>query len=98
MAKKDLRAVNTNLSQLARGMPAQKPRGQGGTKPVAPEVSVVPGDLMSQFTLKMRASLHKELARLAFEKDMTMRGFIMNALKENGLNVIEEDLIDRRRK
>ena len=45
-----------------------------------------------------RASLHKELARLAFEKDMTMRGLIMNALKEKGLNVTEEDLIDRRRK
>ncbi len=53
---------------------------------------------MSQFTLKMRASLHRELARLAFDSNMTMRGFIMNALKSKGLSVTKADLVDRRRR
>ena len=93
MAKKDLSSVNTDLSALARGMPTQKPPVEAGSK-----LPVIPGEPTSQFTLKMRASLHKELARLAFEKDMTMRGFIMEALKGRGLNVTEDDLIDRRRR
>ena len=52
----------------------------------------------SQFTLKMRRSLHRELARLAFEAEMTMRGFIMKALKDKGLKVTQADLVDRRRR
>lgn len=56
------------------------------------------GEGSSQVTLKMRESLHRELARLAFDADMTMRGFIMNALKSKGLSVRKEDLVDRRRK
>ena len=55
-------------------------------------------ETMRQFTLKMRTSLHRELARLAFEADMTMRGFIMNALKRKGLSVTKADLVDRRRR
>jgi len=98
VAKKDLKSVNMNLSALARGMPTQKTTGEGAVKTETAKPPVIPGEAISQFTLKMRASLHKELARLAFEKDMTMRGFIMNALKEKGLSVSEEDLIDRRRK
>jgi hypothetical protein len=53
---------------------------------------------MSQFTLKMRESLHRELARMAFDSNMTMRGFIMNALKGKGLSVTKTDLVDRRRR
>lgn len=53
---------------------------------------------MSQFTLKMRESLHRELARLALDAGMTMRGYIMNALKSKGLSVTEADLIDRRKR
>jgi hypothetical protein len=52
----------------------------------------------SQFTLQMRESLHRELARKAFESGMTMRGYIMNALKKSGLKVTDADLIDRRRR
>ena len=51
-----------------------------------------------QFTLKMRESLHRELARLAFDARMTMRGFIMRALREKGLKVDDRDLVDRRRR
>ncbi len=52
----------------------------------------------SQVTLQMRQSLHRELTRKAFESDMTMRGFIMRALKKMGLNVTDADLVDRRRR
>jgi hypothetical protein len=46
----------------------------------------------------MRESLHRELARNAFNSGMTMRGYIMRALKQNGLNVTEADLVDGRKK
>ena len=52
----------------------------------------------SQFTLQMRESLRKELALKALESGMTMRGFIMRALRKSGLKVTEQDLVDRRRR
>ena len=52
---------------------------------------------ISQVTIKMRASLHRELARKAFNSGMTMRGYIMRALKQAGLGVTEADLIDGRK-
>ena len=55
-------------------------------------------DRQSQFTLQMRESLHRELARKALDSGMTMRGFIMNALRTSGLKVTETDLVDRRRR
>ncbi|MFV2089368.1 MAG: hypothetical protein ACC642_01820 [Pseudomonadales bacterium] len=57
-----------------------------------------PPEPISQFTLKLRESLHRELARKAFNSGMTMRGFIMSALKKAGLNVTDVDLVDRRRR
>lgn len=67
-------------------------KGPARTEPVAEQESV------SQFTLKLRASLHRELTVLAFNSGMTMRGFVMNALKQQGLNVADDDLIDRRKR
>lgn len=52
---------------------------------------------VSQVTIKMRESLHRELARKAFTSGMTMRGFIMQALKQAGLGVTEADLVDGRK-
>jgi len=46
----------------------------------------------------MRETLHRELARKAFESGMTMRGYIMNALRKSGLKVTKADLVDRRRR
>ena len=56
------------------------------------------GERQSQVTLQMRESLHKELARKAFDSGMTMRGYIMNALRKSGLKVTDADLVDRRRR
>ena len=36
--------------------------------------------------------------RKAFESGMTMRGFILNALRNSGLKVTDADLVDRRRR
>ena len=44
----------------------------------------------------MRKELRKQLTRLASDDDMTMRAFVLNALKEKGLSV-REDLVDLRK-
>jgi hypothetical protein len=37
---------------------------------------------LTQFSLSLRKSLRKQLGRLADDADMTMRAFVLNALKE----------------
>ena len=64
-------------------------------QPKAPRKSE---EALSQVTLKMRESLHRELARKAFNSGMTIRGYIMRALQQTGLGVTESDLVDRRRR
>ena len=64
------------------------------SNPPAPD----PSERLSQVTLQMRRSLHRELARKAFDSGMTMRGYIMRALQKAGLDVTDADLIDRRRR
>ena len=72
----------------------RQPRAPGPRSALAPER----GERQSQVTLQMRESLHNELVRKAFDSGMTMRGYIMRALKRSGLNVTEADLVDRRRR
>jgi len=51
----------------------------------------------AQYLLKMRHEQRKQLSRLAMMEDMTIRGFILAALRDKGLEVSEEDMIDLRR-
>ncbi len=44
------------------------------------------------------ASVEVDLAQLAVNADMTMRAFVLMALKEKGLSVLDEDLADRRKR
>ncbi len=37
---------------------------------------------MIQCPFGMRRSLHREMSRVAFDADMTMRAFVLNALKK----------------
>jgi hypothetical protein len=74
--------------------PAEQP---GPKRPKAPLMSEK-SERQSQVTLQMRESLHRELTRKAFDSGMTLRGYIMNALKKSGLKVTDADLIDRRRR
>ncbi len=50
-----------------------------------------------QFSFTLRKSLRKELATKANECDMTMRSYILLALRDKGLDVTDRDLLDRRK-
>ena len=111
MGKKDLASVTTDLSALASMMPTQRPVTPLAASPAvvpaaaepAPQ-SVVPlrpkpvkREETIQFSLSLRKSLRKQLASLAADADMTMRAFVLNALKAKGLSVRDEDLADLRK-
>jgi len=105
MGKKDLASVTTDLSALASMMPTQRPALAVAPPPAqAPRPTPVKAqeerareEPTIQFSLSMRKELRKQLARLASEADMTMRAFVLNALKEKGLSVRDDDLIDLRK-
>jgi hypothetical protein len=96
MMKKDLRSVAASLSQVASPLPTQK---------VAPVVAATadvpaaqPAEPIVQFSFGLRKTQRRELQRMAADADMTMRAYILSALKEKGLTVTREDLLDLRRK
>lgn len=91
MAKKDLANVTADLSALAAVMPTQRPT-LTVVAPPAPQ-----GDPVIQFSLSLRKGLRKQLARLADDADMTMRAFVLDALKGRGLDVRDDDLADLRK-
>jgi hypothetical protein len=93
MSKKDLASVTTDLSALAQIMPTQR---RAVPESPAPR-SVAPAEEVIQFSLSLRKGLHKQLARLADDADMTMRAFVLDALKAKGLDVRAEDLADPRK-
>ena len=93
MAKKDLQSVTANLSGLAATLPTQKPVTPHNVGPVP----VRTAEKLVQFSLSMRPELRKQLDRLAADADMTMRAFVLHALKEKGLDVRDEDLVDLRK-
>jgi hypothetical protein len=93
MSKKDLASVTADLSALASTMPTQRP-----TASEPPMLRIVPpAEEVIQFSLSLRKGLRKQLARLADEADMTMRAFVLDALKAKGLDVREDDLADLRK-
>jgi hypothetical protein len=96
MSKKDLSSLTGDLSALAAGVPTQRPVVAPGAPPPAPARSE-PGEPVIQFSLSLRKSLRKQLARLADDADMTMRAFVLDALKARGLDVRADDLTDLRK-
>jgi hypothetical protein len=93
MSKKDLASVSTDLSALAQMMPTQRP---AASEPPVLRV-VAPAEEVIQFSFSLRKGLRKQLARLADDADMTMRAFVLDALKAKGLDVQPEDLVDLRK-
>jgi hypothetical protein len=93
MSKKDLASVTADLSALAQTMPTQRPKA---SEPPALRI-VAPAEEVIQFSLSLRKGLRKQLARLADEADMTMRAFVLDALKAKGLDVRDDDLADLRK-
>jgi hypothetical protein len=92
MAKKDLGAVGA-LAPLAKEYPTQR----AASEPLKTSRRAGEGEPILQFSLSLRKSLRKQLMRLASDADMTMRAFVLNALKDKGLEVQPEDLLDLRR-
>ena len=76
---------------------ARKPDKPKAKRPKSPLMSER-GERQSQVTLQLRESLHRELTRRAFDSGMTLRGYILNALRKSGLKVTDADLVDRRRR
>lgn len=93
MTKKDLSKLQTDLSALAGTMPTQRTAPARAGKLVKP----VFDEEISQFSFGLRKSLRKQLSQLAMAEDVTMRAFVLNALKEKGLDVTDEDLLDLRK-
>jgi hypothetical protein len=94
MSKKDLASVTADLSALAQMMPTQR---LVVSEPPALRVVASPAEEVIQFSLSLRKALRKQLARLADEADMTMRAFVLDALKAKGLDVRSDDLMDLRK-
>ena len=99
MSKKDLASVTTDLTALASSMPTQRPSSQVRAMPDATVIDLPKREEeeVTQFSLGLRKELRKQLARMADDADMTMRAFVLNALKEKGLHVRDDDLLDRRK-
>lgn len=107
MSKKDLASVTADLSALASMMPTQRSvtaaPATAASEPPALKVVAPPkpeaaeDEKVMQFSLSLRKGLRKQLARLADDADMTMRAFVLNALKAKGLAVRDDDLIDLRK-
>lgn len=94
--KKNLQSVAASLSAVAAQLPTQNVQ-PAAARP-APVEAFPPAEPIVQFSFGLRKSQRRELQRLAADSDMTMRAFILSALREKGLNVTEEDLLDLRRK
>ena len=97
MTKKDLQRVQADLAALAEPLPTQNVGARGAVNR-HPTAGIGEGEEVIQFSLSLRKSLRKELAQLAAEADMTMRAFVLSALKEKGLKVSDDDLVDLRKR
>jgi hypothetical protein len=93
MNRKNLAQVQADLSALAEGLPSQHVESARSAK----QPRATPKEEVIQFSLTLRRSLRKELARLAGDADMTMRAFVLLALRDKGLSVTDEDLADLRK-
>jgi len=53
---------------------------------------------IEQYSLAMRSGMRRDIAKLAVNADMTIRAFILDALRAKGLKVDEADLVDQRKR
>lgn len=101
---KDFGSVAEALQGVAEETPSihRTPReikkGEGGDKQPPAKAPAIDIEPIVSFPLKMRESLRDELAQQATAGGMTMRGFVMQALRDAGLSVTDSDLVDRRKR
>ncbi len=93
MAKKNMQSIVTALTPVAEELPTQNVQRQQSAKTKAAGFN----EPVVQFGFGLRKSLRKQLGRLADDADMTMRSFVLGALKEKGLEVTDDDLLDLRK-
>ena len=102
VTRKNLKNLQTNLASLAATLPTQRaPAPEAPTTPARVRENKAKRDEREsevQFSFSMPASVRKALAIKAVEADMTMRGFILSALREQGIDVADEVISDARRK
>ena len=94
MKKKNMQSIVTALTPMAGTLPTQRPQPvQAAPKPALASVS----EPLVQFSFSLRKSQRKQLARLASDEDVPMRAFVLEALREKGLDVTDDDLRDLRK-
>ena len=84
--------VTTEKSTTGNTAQSRTPEAQ------TPTIAQSPDDEIIQVNVSMRKRLRRELNALSNDADMTVRAFVLNALKEKGLSVEAEDLVDLRKK
>jgi len=95
MSKKNMQSIVTALTPMAGSLPTQRPQPTTVDTPPRSKSSSI--DPQVQFSFNLRKNLRKQLLRMADDEDMTMRSFILEALREKGLDVTDEDLRDLRK-
>jgi len=85
------RLPTQNVTPSPLKQPAEKKAKQPTPKPAASTERRV------QLKLNVRESLHNELQHKALNERTTVQALILKALKAQGLKIIDEDLIDRRK-
>ena len=97
MPKKNMQSIVRALTPMAGSLPTQRPQPKSVTStPGAKSIANVE-DPQVQFSFNLRKTLRKQLLRMADDEDMTMRSYILEALREKGLDVTEDDLRDLRK-
>ena len=97
MSRTPTKATGNKTKQAAKPLKGKAPKAPLSTREMA-VARAVDDEPMSQITIKLRQSQHRQLAQMAFDAGTTMRGIIMRALKTKGLSVTKDDLKDRRRR
>jgi len=92
-----MQSIVTALTPMVGDLPTQKPHSTLVAATPRSNPIPSPNDPQVQFSFNLRKNLRKQLLRLADDEDMTMRAFILEALREKGLDVNEDDLRDMRK-
>ena len=97
MSKKNMQSIVTALTPIAGNLPTQRTQPTRVAEAPRPKSIANADDPQVQFSFNLRKTLRKQLLRLADDEDMTMRSFILEALREKGLDVTNDDLRDLRK-
>jgi len=102
---KNLKTVTTDLAALAAPLPTQHVESATKEPPKAAVTTKTPrqkpkaaSEREVQFSLSLPESARKQLAIKAMEADLTMRGFILDALRDRGIEISEDEIRDARRR